>query len=138
MKRHNKNANILIVEDDYALNNAYSMILRSAGHTIETAYNGREALDFLAATKIKPDIILLDLHMPVLDGIGFLSAYKPVNHPETKVIVFSNYDTHRDIDKAYQLGIEKYILKARATPKDLAHLVTGALKAQSLAQSRNS
>ncbi len=120
-------ASILVVEDDQALNDAYKAILSSVGHRVETAFNGQEALDILATGSIKPDIILLDLRMPVLDGVGFLREYKPPTHPDVTVVVFSNYDTHKDIDEAYELGVDRYVLKARAAPKDLLHLVDGIL-----------
>ena len=118
---------ILVVEDDVALNDAYNAILSSAGYAVETSFNGQEALDLLGDKKFKPAIILLDLRMPVLDGVGFLREYKPKKHPETTVVVFSNYDAHADIDEAYELGVERYVLKARAAPKDLLHLIEGIL-----------
>lgn len=120
-------ATILVVEDDNALNDAYRTILSSVGHTVLSAFNGQEALDLLATVKKMPDIILLDLRMPVLDGVGFLKEYHPENHPDTTVVVFSNYDAHKDIDAAYELGVDRYVLKARAAPKDLLHLVGGIM-----------
>ena len=81
-------------------------------------------------THFDPDIILLDLRMPVLDGVGFLTQYNTKAHPGTAVVVFSNYDSHADIDKAYELGVDRYILKARAAPKDLLALVEGILEEQ--------
>jgi len=117
---------VLVVEDDQALNDAYQMILKNAGHTVHTAFNGKEALDIVA--QYTPDIILLDLRMPVLDGVGFLKQFKPAKHPGTAVVVFSNYDTHKDIDEAYDLGVERYVLKARASPKDLLNLVEGVIE----------
>lgn len=119
-------ASILVVEDDQALNDAYQAILSSVGYAVTTAFNGQEALDMLR-DGTAPDIILLDLRMPVLDGVGFLREYKPKTHPETTVVVFSNYDSHKDIDEAYELGVDRYVLKARAAPKDLLHLIEGIL-----------
>ncbi len=120
------NASILVVEDDQALNDAYQAILSSVGYDVVTAFNGQEALDELRDMK-SPDVILLDLRMPVLDGVGFLREYRPKEHPETTVVVFSNYDSHKDIDEAYELGVDRYVLKARAAPKDLLHLIDGIL-----------
>lgn len=125
----NQPATILVVEDDTALNDAYKMILGTInGHEVLSAMNGREALDVIAATPSSPEIILLDLNMPVMSGIEFLREYKPKEHPETTVVVFSNYDSHRDIDEAHELGVDRYVLKARIAPKDLIHLVEGILK----------
>lgn len=126
------NASILVVEDDQALNDAYQAILSSVGYDVVTAFNGQEALDMLRDMK-SPDVILLDLRMPVLDGVGFLREYRPKEHPETTVVVFSNYDSHKDIDEAYELGVDRYVLKARAAPKDLLHLIDGILNEKSTA-----
>lgn len=128
MSQEVKKSVILVVEDDQPLNEAYKMILEQAGHKVITALNGKEALDATKATE--PDIILLDLRMPVLDGIGFLTEYLPTEHPNTSIVVFSNYDSHADIDKAYELGVDRYVLKARAAPKDLLALVEGIIEDQ--------
>ena len=119
---------VLIVEDDEALNEAYSMILETAGYDIERAKNGEQAIEKLSDMPKQPDVILLDLRMPVLDGIGFLKQYQPEKHPETVVVVFSNYDSHADIDEAYKLGAHRYVLKARAAPKELLRLVESVSK----------
>lgn len=121
----------LVVEDDQALNDAYQAILSSVGHVVKTAFNGQEALDLLSTGSFSPDIILLDLRMPVLDGVGFLREYRPKKHPETTVVVFSDYDSHKDIDEAYELGVDRYVLKARAAPKDLLHLIDGIISEKS-------
>ena len=126
MSKHQ--ANVLIVEDDTALNDAYKMILgASGGFEVSSAFNGQEALDIIKKDG-DPDVILLDLHMPVMTGIEFLREYKPSNHPDTTVVVFSNYDAHKDIDEAHELGIDRYVLKARIAPRDLLHLINGVIK----------
>jgi DNA-binding NarL/FixJ family response regulator len=126
-----KPATILIVEDDIALNDAYRIILSATGdYTVQCAFNGREALD-VVAQKGAPDVILLDLRMPVMSGIEFLREFQPANHPKTTVVVFSNYDAHKDIDEAHTLGIDRYVLKARIAPRDLLHLVSGVLRERS-------
>jgi DNA-binding response OmpR family regulator len=121
-----KTSTILVVEDDRPLNDAYKLILEKSGYDVRTALNGKEALE--AVREIDPDIILLDLRMPVLDGIGFLTEYDPKSHPNTSIVVFSNYDSHADIDKAYELGVDRYVLKARTAPKDLLALVDGIIE----------
>lgn len=126
-----KPATVLIVEDDIALNDAYRIILSATGdYEVTSAFNGREALDAIAE-KGDPDVILLDLRMPVMSGIEFLREFKPVEHPKSTVVVFSNYDAHKDIDEAHLLGIDRYVLKARIAPRDLLHLVGGVLKERS-------
>lgn len=118
---------ILVVEDEYILNEAYQLILKKEGFDVAVAYDGEQALDL--AAKVKPDLILLDLRMPRLGGIEFLSKYDLAKkHPDVKVVVFSNLDTEKEIDEAYSLGAHKYMLKAWASPKELAKLVHNTLE----------
>ena len=120
-------AKILIVEDEKVLNEAYELILKNQGYEVEVAHDGQEALDKIRV--FEPDLILLDLRMPRIDGIEFLKRYKlNENHPDVKVIVFSNLDTQKDIDQAYELGAQRYMLKAWASPKELVKLVADTLQ----------
>lgn len=113
---------ILVVEDEQALNEAYQTILRKEGYTVRAAYGGAEALEI--TTSIEPDLILLDLRMPSMSGIEFLREYRaPANHPTVKILVFSNLDTQKEIDEAYELGAHRYMLKAWASPNELVKLV---------------
>lgn len=124
-----KPATVLVVEDDAALNDAYRIILSATGaYEVTSAFNGKEALDIVNKQEKAPDVILLDLRMPVMSGIEFLREFKPSDHPKTTIVVFSNYDAHKDIDEAHALGIDRYVLKARIAPRDLVHLVGGVLK----------
>lgn len=119
---------VLIVEDEQALNAAYQMILERAGYDVAVAFDGSEALDRVAV--FNPEIILLDLKMPRMDGIAFLKAYEPkkLGKAKPKIIVFSNFDLQEEIDQAFSLGADKYVLKAWAAPKDLLKIVTEAEK----------
>lgn len=129
MNKKKNTASILIVEDESALNEAYQLILKQAGYTIETAFNGKEALDLTKS--FEPDIILLDLRMPHMDGVEFLRKYKLKEvHPNVKVIIFSNYDMQKEIDEAYQLGAHRYILKTWASPKELLQIIETTLESE--------
>lgn len=120
-------AKILIAEDEKALNDAYVMILKHAGHTVKSALDGAEALKIVES--YEPDVILLDLRMPEVGGIEFLKAYKlPQKHPKVKVIIFSNLDMQKEIDQAFALGASKYMLKSWASPKELVNMVEAELK----------
>lgn len=121
-KMTEKKMNILIVEDDQDLNKAYNMIISSAGHHVTSAHDGKQALEVLAGD-FKPDIIFLDLRMPVLDGIGFLKEYD-VSSDNATVVVFSNYDAQDEVDEAFELGAHRYVLKARAAPKELLRIIS--------------
>lgn len=115
-------AQVLIVEDERALNSAYQMILEKEGHTVQTAFNGEEAL--ACVKKQEPDIILLDLLMPKMTGLEFLRAVKlKEEHPNTVVVILSNLDMDKEIQEAFKLGAYKYILKAMTSPGQLAVMV---------------
>jgi len=117
---------ILVVEDEGTLNEAYRVILQRAGYVVKSAFDGQEALDVLET--YEPDLILLDLRMPNMDGLEFLHKYDLAHHhPDVKVIIFSNYDMQAEIDEAYQQGADRYILKAWASPKELLKLVQNTL-----------
>jgi CheY-like chemotaxis protein len=118
----NKQLRILIVEDDEDLNKAYQMIMSAAGHSVESAFDGRQAMEMIEKGT-DPDIIFLDLRMPVMDGIAFLKQYKPETRDST-VVVFSNYDAQEEVDEAFALGAHRYVLKARAAPKELLRIIS--------------
>lgn len=117
----NKNT-VLIVEDDKDLREAYVMILESEGIDVRAAENGADALEQIE-NHGNPGIIFLDLRMPVMDGLEFLKKYNAPQHEATEVVVFSNYDAKNEIDAAYELGAQRYVLKARAAPKELIRIV---------------
>lgn len=119
-------ANILIVEDEHDLASAYQIILEKSGYDVSVANDGMQALQMLE--DCEPELILLDLRMPRVSGIEFLKKYQLLDkHPNVKVIVFSNLDADKEIDEAYTLGASKYMLKALASPNDLAKLVAETL-----------
>lgn len=121
-----KQPTILVVEDEPGLNKAYQIILTTAGYEVSSALNGEEALKL--ASDPETALILLDLRMPIMDGIDFLRRYNlKEKHPNVRVIVFSNYDMQKEIDEAYGLGADRYILKALASPKELTRLVKATL-----------
>jgi len=124
-----KKSTILVVEDESNLNEAYQVILANSGFDILTSFDGQEALDILADNPV--DLILLDLRMPVMDGIEFLKEYSPDPKKRAKIIVFSNYDMQKEIEEAYSLGADKYILKSWASPKELIKVVNDVLESQS-------
>ena len=119
-------AKILIAEDEKALNDAYVMILKRAGHTVKSALDGSEALKITET--FEPDVILLDLRMPEVGGIEFLQKYNlPEDHPRVKVIIFSNLDMQKEIDEAFRLGAAKYMLKSWASPSELIKMIDAQL-----------
>lgn len=111
-------AKILIVEDDSALREVFSMIVASGGHVVDVAQDGSEALERLQT--VKPDMILLDMLMPIKSGIEFLQeADVKRTFPDCIVIVLSNLSESQTIDHALKLGAVKHIIKSDIEPQDL-------------------
>jgi CheY-like chemotaxis protein len=119
-------AKILVVEDEVDLIEAYKFILSSGGYDVTTASNGDEAMHRIKQDG-DPDVILLDLRMPLTDGIDFLESYDATKHPDTSIILFSNYEAQKEVDKAFKLGVERYILKSLASPRELLKIVDSTM-----------
>lgn len=119
-------AKIFIVEDDQDLNFAYKMILTKEKHVVETAFNGDDALQKL--DHFEPDLILLDLLMPVKSGVEFLQEYDVVrDHPSVKVLIFTNLEHAAEIHEAFRLGADQCVIKAWTAPQGLIKVVNDIL-----------
>lgn len=117
---------ILVVEDEPELAEIYQALLEQEDYDVMVAHNGRDALT--TAQNDTPHLILLDLRMPVMNGVEFLEEYRlKETHPDVKVVVFSNYDMQDEIDDAYRLGADRYVLKAWASPRELLQIVKDSL-----------
>lgn len=120
-------ARILVVEDDQDLNKAYCIILRHEGHEVVAAYDGKEALESLKT--FEPDLILLDLLMPVMGGLEFLQQSDLAKkHKGVKVLIFTNMENSPEVAAAYQLGAHRCIIKSWTAPHNLARVVTETLR----------
>jgi two-component system response regulator VicR len=122
-------ARILVVEDDRDLNNAYCIILRNEGHEVVEAYDGKEALKKL--DDFDPDLILLDLLMPIMGGLEVLQHYDlPAKHPNVKVLIFTNMENSPEVAESFKLGVQRVIIKSWTAPHNLARVVSDTLEAQ--------
>lgn len=110
-----------MVEDEDTLREVYSMILLTQPYRVETAKDGQEALELCALHDF--DLILLDLMMPRLDGVGFMEHFKKVRPPRTKVVILSNLSSGETLHRALALGANKSALKAELSPSQLLTLV---------------
>jgi CheY-like chemotaxis protein len=112
MKKHT----ILLVEDDELDVISVQRSLKKLEHPIElhTAYNGKEALEMLTQNKLSvlPDVILLDLNMPKMNGIEFLKTLR--NHSrlkDIKVFIMTTSSESSDRLSAEEMGVSGYIIK---------------------------
>jgi DNA-binding response OmpR family regulator len=118
-------AKILVVEDDRDLNKAYCIILRHEGHEVVAAFDGKEALAKL--TDFDPELVLLDLLMPIMGGLEFLQKWEHEKPKEVKVLIFTNMENSPEISEAYNLGASRCIIKSWTAPHNLAKVVTDTL-----------
>lgn len=113
---------ILVAEDDQFYGNIFKLKLSSAGYDVEVAQDGQQAIT--AALKHKPELILLDLIMPVKDGFETLKELK--SNPELKdikVVIMSNLGQDDDIQKTTALGAADYLVKTNLSLKEMVAAV---------------
>lgn len=109
---------ILLIEDDDLMIKMYQRYFVIEGYTVEVAENGMIGLE--KAKTFKPNIILLDIMMPVLNGLQTLEKLK--TDPETKdikVFMLTNLVNKKDADSAIAKGAIKYFIKSEYEPKQL-------------------
>ena len=104
------NIKIIIADDHNLFINGLQLLLKEESwiEIIDIANNGRELLEVLQRSQ--PDLILLDLNMPNMNGFE-AARYIKQNHPAVKLIILSTYNEEHLIDKAKQIGINGYLLK---------------------------
>lgn len=112
---------VLLIDDENIFHFLGTRMLGMMGipeEAVRTALNGRQALTLFHEYYLKaqtiPDLILLDLNMPIMDGFSFLEAFKKLDLPgkdRVKIIVVTSSPNQADIDKALKLGASQYISK---------------------------
>lgn len=122
-------ANILVVEDEKDLLDIYQEVLEDAGYKVETAENGKVALEKLSASPF--DLVLLDLMMPEVDGMEVLKvirADKDGKYKKLKVIVLTNLSSDVVIKESFDARADGYLMKTELTPSQVVEEVSGFLK----------
>lgn len=124
---------ILIVEDEPELLQVLSDTLKQEEFKVIEAKNGAEGLE--AVLNSKPDLILLDILMPVMDGIAMLKEIK-INEAfkNIPVIVLTNYSDTQKIAEAMELGAYGYLIKINLKNNDLVKNVRSALLTNNIKQ----
>lgn len=120
----NKLRSVLLVDDDEATNFINKLLINKVNLTDElvTTYNGKEAVDFLqkrggeqaTGSYHVPDLILLDINMPVMDGFGFLKEFETLDLPGKKNIVIAVLSTSlnpSDLEKVKDFGVTDFLSK---------------------------
>ncbi len=109
---------ILFVEDDDALAGVYLVRLQAEGFDVKRVANGEEAL--AAAISFKPDLVLLDVMMPKVNGFDVLDIIR--NTPETanlKIIILTALSQESDKKRAEALGVDDFLIKSQVVITDV-------------------
>ena len=119
-------AKILLIDDDAVLLKLYSTRLANDNHEISTASNGEEGLRLIQDNK--PDVIILDLLMPKMNGFKFLETIKKNEiSAQIPIIVFSSVANNEQIQRLNQLGVTIYLNKIDTTPTQLVSVIESQL-----------
>ena len=118
-------AKVAILEDETILAQALSVELLSEGYEVVSATDGKSGLSLIK--KEKPDVVLLDIMMPEMDGFEVLEALKRIKN-NVKVIVLSNLGEDRDKERALELGAHDYYVKSSTDLSDLKPKIEKLLK----------
>ncbi len=110
---------VMVVDDDLYIRELYEEILKDEGYTVESASNGEEALNKLKLGGY--DLVLLDIMMPKLDGLGVMDALTKSPPPVKNgpIILLTNLDHDPLIKDAMSKDASAFIIKANITPADL-------------------
>jgi CheY-like chemotaxis protein len=115
-------ATVLLVDDDPVIAMMYGLGLERAGYRVIVARDGQAGLEL--ASSVRPDLILLDVRMPILDGIEVLTRLAADGATQTiPVVMLSNYSEAAMVKKTMALGAKEYVVKIEATPPQVAAVV---------------
>ncbi len=118
---------ILVIEDDKFLRELISQKLIKEGYDIAEAVDGEKGVE--SVKKEKPDLVLLDLILPGIDGFEVLSRIK--SNPalaQVPVIVLSNLGQKDDIERGLKMGAADYLIKAHFTPSEIINKIRAVLE----------
>jgi two-component system, chemotaxis family, CheB/CheR fusion protein len=110
---------VLLVEDDIATAQMYKMRLELDGYLVLTAAGGESALSI--AEKFEPDLVVLDIGLPGMNGLAFLDAMRANDRlHDTPVLILTNFDSPDAEKRSLDLGAGRFLLKSETTPDALA------------------
>lgn len=117
---------IAIIEDDNVISQMYRMKFEADNFDVQVAANGKDGVALVE--QFKPDIILLDLQMPVMNGVEALKVIRNADWGKTiPVLILTNLGEEEAPKDIKALGIESYIVKADLTPRQVAERVKDTL-----------
>lgn len=119
---------VLIVEDDNLISRMYQQAFEFEKFEVKVAFNGQEGWEML--TKFKPDLILMDVMMPEMNGLDLLRKIKDRDeYKKIPVIMLTNLSGSKDVEVALGLGAVKFIVKSQLKPRQVVAEVKTILAA---------
>jgi CheY-like chemotaxis protein len=123
---------ILIVDDDNFLLDMYALKFSQGNFEVHTAPGAVEAIAKLKGG-LKPDVLLMDIIMPEMDGFEMLEKLNAENlSPRSIKIILSNKSEQKDVDRGNALGASGYIVKANSTPREVIEQVESILSKKNI------
>ena len=118
---------VAIIEDDEAISQMYRIKFEGEGYEVETAENGKLGLEL--CQEMRPNIVLLDLMMPIMTGEEMLAKMRGTPWgKKIRVIILTNRGEQEIPPEVKELGVDAIILKAAMTPRQVAQLVQERLR----------
>lgn len=118
---------LLLVEDDVTLSKMYQKKFEADGYDVATAYDGLEGLE--KSLKVKPDLVVLDIMLPKLDGISVFKKMRSTPETfKTPVLLLTNFDQEDTVFECFKLGAVDYLLKSSVTPSQVVKKIENLLK----------
>lgn len=124
----NPKRKIVLIEDDAVLSEMYYKKFSLDNYQIERAMDGESGLALIK--KIQPDIVLLDIMMPKMNGLDTLRAMKAdAKLKDVYVVLLTNVGEQSYVDEGFRLGANQYLMKSNYTPKEIVAKVEEWLSA---------
>jgi DNA-binding response OmpR family regulator len=125
--KKNNNTKILLVEDDPFLLSMYSVKFELENFTVVTAEDGEKGLSM--AKKDDPDIILLDIMLPKMDGFEVLKELKKDDITKNiPIILLTNLSQKKEVSQGLSLGADDYLIKAHFMPSEVVEKIKKIIK----------
>ncbi len=118
--KENQKKTIMIIEDDFYVLDMYKTKFRKEGYNLIVADNGRIAIKKIEEGKINPDVILLDLVMPYVDGMTILKRIREKDYlKKIPIVLLTNLSQKENIKAGFEAGAQDYLIKSQFTPSEV-------------------
>ena len=124
MQHDSDEITVLLIEDDETFADMYRLRLELDGYRVIQARDGKAALEVAAASH--PDLIFLDIRLPLLDGLAVLEGLRAdAGTRQTPVVILSNYGEDDLRERGLRLGALEYLIKSHVVPDEVSRAIPG-------------